>query len=159
MCTSHQPRHFSPSSFMSHSDLHMPAQAQTHTHRQKHRRHFFNLFMSSLHPFLLEGCGFTSSLFSVDSLLLWLHFWLHRIRAMRFTNFFGYFSPFFVSAFPRTHPRRIKWGLPVLLHSPPGEWQAYSLVQRWASSSHTCWLRTFHTKSLVLFRNFFPIMQ
>ena len=46
---------------------------------------------------------------------------LHRMRAIMFTNFFGYFSPCFVSACPRAHPRRIRWGSPVLRHTPFGE--------------------------------------
>ena len=84
---------------------------------------------------------------------------LQRTRAMRFTNFCGYFSPFFVSALPRAHPRRSKCGSPVLQHNFPGEWQEYSWMQRRASSAHTRWQGTFHARNLVRLRNFFPIMQ
>ena len=83
---------------------------------------------------------------------------LPRMRAIMFTNFFGYFSPCFVSAFPRTHPRRSRWGFPVLRHTPFGELHE-NLAQRWTSSSRILGLGAFQTKNLVRFRKGLPIMQ
>ena len=83
----------------------------------------------------------------------------HRMRAIMFTNFFGYFSPCFVSAFPRTHPRRSRWGCPVLRHTPLGELHQNSVAARWASSSKILGLGAFQTKNLVRFRKGLPIMQ